>query len=154
MSVKRVHKPYRHKNDFFWFMALSDALSPFYCVFIYSSIGVLCTYQLFYRTIVSSIAHIVLLGSSALPRLKARGYGSPRLSAEWLSPQTSGQRAFAEHSLPSGCSSSFFAVISSPPAFQIVLRCLDAAYVHSDCDMVYVCMYVCINHVSHYAFHK
>ena len=27
-------------------------------------------------------------------------------------------------------------------------------YVHSDCDMVYVCMYVCINHVSHYAFHK
>ena len=48
-------------------MALSNALSLFYCVFIYSFIGVLCTYQLFYRTIVyCTIVYrsIVLLGSS------------------------------------------------------------------------------------------
>ena len=58
MSVKRVHKPYRHKNDFFWFMALSDALSPFYCVFIYSSIAggfmhvstLLSHYRIVYRS--------------------------------------------------------------------------------------------------------
>ena len=116
-----------YQMPFLFFIAyLFIALSGFYAR-INSFIA------LSYRLSLTSCSWVLLLSRGSRLRRRLASPLKNRGSAEWLSPQTSGQRAFAEHSLSSGCSSSFFAVISSPPAFQIVLRRLDAAVASATC---------------------